>query len=274
MATYADVDAFFARWSGRSVDRDGKYGAQCVDFAAQYTSEISGVGFLPTLVTGGARDIYEQFSLGAYFDRIPNTLDFIPKKGDVGVFTKPYGKLVDAVGNTYYMGHICVCTGDGNTNWFDSYDQNWDAQVVKRIRHDYRYFLGVLRPKNLTAAQPQGEAMINSEQVKDLYRVLLGREADLGGIQTYTGKPWDQVFYAIKDSPEAQGHAKAQAKALQDMKDQIASQQAQIDKLNAQIKELGSKPVTEDQAAQVVADTVKPSVSFIQKVINLLRGKK
>jgi uncharacterized coiled-coil protein SlyX len=63
-------------------------------------------------------------------------------------------------------------------------------------------------------------------------------------------------------------------KQITDLTAQVSSQQVQIDKLNAQIKELGSKPVSEDQAAQVVADTVKPSVSFIQKVINLLRGKK
>lgn len=256
MSTYADVDAFLAKWLGKSIDRDGAFGAQCVDFAAQYTAELFGVGYLPTPVTGGARDIYERFSLGAYFDKIPNTPDYVPVKGDIVIWT--------AFSNNQF-GHIAIASGEGDTNTFVSYDQNWNVQKVERIRHNYNSVLGALRPKALTAVAPQGDIM-NAEQVKDLYRQLLGREAEPGGLATYTGKPWATVYYAIKDSAEGQAYTKAKAKQLQDLKDQIASQQVQIDKLNKQIADLGSQPVTQDQAAAVVADVIKPAVGFWAKV--------
>lgn len=273
MATYADVDAFFARWNGKSVDRDGAFGAQCVDFAAQYTAELFGVGYLPTPVTGGARDIYERFSLGQYFDKIANTPTFVPTKGDIVIWT--------AFSNNQF-GHIAIATGEGDTNWFNSYDQNWNAQRVEKVRHNYNSVLGVLRPKALTAGVKEMAVDINN--VKDLYRQLLGREANDSDAKSWVGLEWGRAYYGIKDSPEGQAFAKRRTDALNgfpvvqkqvtDLTAQVTAQQAQIDKLNAQIKELGSKPVTEDQAAQVVADTVKPSVSFIQKVINLLKGKK
>lgn len=53
-------------------------------------------------------------------------------------------------------GHVAVCTGEGTTSYFYSYDQNWNGKndPCTKIKHDYSHVLGVLRPKeqaNITA---------------------------------------------------------------------------------------------------------------------------
>lgn len=74
-----------------------------------------------------------------YFDVIPNTPTFVPKTGDLGIFNKG--------GHIGVSGHICICTGEGDTNRFKSLDQNWGGKQARVTTHDYRLFLGVLRPK-------------------------------------------------------------------------------------------------------------------------------
>lgn len=74
-----------------------------------------------------------------YFQIIPNDDSFIPQEGDIGVFNKT---------NSNIAGHVCICTGNGNTKTFKSLDQNWAGQSkVSEVTHDYINFLGVLRPK-------------------------------------------------------------------------------------------------------------------------------
>ena len=79
------------------------------------------------------------------FDRIANTPSFVPKKGDIVVWSKSMGGT----------GHIAIATGEGNTSYFYSYDQNWGYpyEPVTRHKHDYSKFLGVLRPKNQALAE-------------------------------------------------------------------------------------------------------------------------
>lgn len=74
------------------------------------------------------------------FTLIENTPDFVPMKGDIGVF----GASV-AVSHSY--GHICLCNGDGARTYFYSYDQNWNGKACQKVCHRYTAFLGVLRPK-------------------------------------------------------------------------------------------------------------------------------
>lgn len=74
-----------------------------------------------------------------YFDIIPNTATFVPETGDLGVF--------DATKENP-AGHICVCTGEGDTNGFRSLDQNYGGSYVRFVWHDYKNFFGVLRLKD------------------------------------------------------------------------------------------------------------------------------
>lgn len=132
-------DAFVNKYIGRAVDYDGSAGAQCVDLAKAYFKEVYGI---PQFSIGGsAKYYYSKFEtfpqLKGKFKRVKNTADFIPLKGDVAVWNS-------SKGNGH--GHVAICTGEGNLQYFYSYDMNWNGKAMKRVKHDYKGFYGVLRP--------------------------------------------------------------------------------------------------------------------------------
>ncbi len=61
------------------------------------------------------------------------------KNGDIVVWGA-------GLGNKY--GHIAISTGEGNTNIFYSHDLNWSGKTVHKVQHNYKGFLGVLRPND------------------------------------------------------------------------------------------------------------------------------
>ena len=135
----------FEKWVkkniGRGIDYDGTYGVQCVDLAKHYIKNV--LGITPQSI-GNAIEYYNKRKTSEYltknFKWIDNTAEFIPKKGDLCVFTSRSGH-----------GHISVATGDGTTSYFYSYDQNFPKakhEPMTLIKHSYNSFLGVLRPKN------------------------------------------------------------------------------------------------------------------------------
>lgn len=145
----------FEKWVkqniGRGIDYDGAYGVQCVDLAKHYIKNVLGV--TPQSI-GNAIEYYNKRKTSEYltknFKWIDNTAEFIPKKGDLCVFTSRSGH-----------GHISVATGEGTTSYFYSYDQNFPKakhEPMTLIKHSYNSFLGVLRPLN--------QANIGSEKKK------------------------------------------------------------------------------------------------------------
>ena len=134
------IDDFFNKVKGKKIDYDGVYKNQCVDLIKQYEFDVMCI--IPEAV-GDAKDYYLNFEnkkfLKNHFIKIPNTPDYVPLKGDVVVFG----------GGKY--GHICIATGEGNTSYFYSYDQNvgGNLEPVQRCWHNYKNCLGALRPKTL-----------------------------------------------------------------------------------------------------------------------------
>ena len=135
----------FEKWVkqniGRGIDYDGAYGVQCVDLAKHYIKNVLGIN--PQSI-GNAIEYYNKRKTSEYltknFKWIDNTAEFIPKKGDLCVFTSRSGH-----------GHISVATGEGTTSYFYSYDQNFPKakhEPMTLIKHSYNSFLGVLRPLN------------------------------------------------------------------------------------------------------------------------------
>lgn len=134
----------FEKWVsqnlGKSIDYDGVYGVQCVDLAKHYIKNVLGVK--PESI-GNAIEYYNKRKTSEYlaknFKWIDNTAEFVPKKGDLCVFTSKSGN-----------GHISVATGEGTTSYFYSYDQNFPRakhEPMTLVKHSYTSFLGVLRPK-------------------------------------------------------------------------------------------------------------------------------
>jgi hypothetical protein len=133
------LQEFIRVYSGKHLDWDGAFGAQCVDEARFYFAEVCGLCRQPAGVVG-ARDFYLTFEkdpvLTGNFAKIPNTPEFVPAPGDVVIWdkspTNPYG-------------HIAIFVR-GNVQSFDSFDQNLPTGAPCGIvHHTYQNVLGFLR---------------------------------------------------------------------------------------------------------------------------------
>lgn len=129
---------FVNKYNGKKVDFDGYYDAQCVDLFRQFNKEVLGIA-QPKGVKG-AKNFWTNFdndpNLYNNFTKIANTPSFVPQEGDVAIWYN----------GTY--GHIAICTGIGDVNKFESFDQNYpEGSACKKVTHNYSKFYGVLRPK-------------------------------------------------------------------------------------------------------------------------------
>lgn len=135
-----NYEQFIAKYEGKATDIDGSAGVQCVDLAKAYMRDLFGVPFFSV---GSAKNYFEKFDtypeLRGKFTKILNTPTFVPLKGDIAVWGSSKGKG---------HGHVAICTGEGNTRYFYSFDQNWNEKKCVKVYHDYKGFLGVLRPIN------------------------------------------------------------------------------------------------------------------------------
>ena len=124
------------RLANGPVDLDGAYGYQCMDLYNEYCQkvlELTGNTGAPV-----AKEILDNPYVKENFDFIVNYDEFVPKKGDVCVWT----------GGQY--GHVAICLGPADLNVFISLDQNWVPQQLTQEFHNYLYMapLVFLRPKN------------------------------------------------------------------------------------------------------------------------------
>ena len=124
--TQAEAVEWLHYMVGRSVDYDGAYGAQCVDFIKAYYAWL-GV----EAAHGDAQD-YRSNLLPDGFTRIENA---DPMPGDVLIYT----------GGKY--GHVGIFESE-----FSTYHQNWGQPYVQELTARYdaisdaRYYWGVIRP--------------------------------------------------------------------------------------------------------------------------------
>lgn len=135
--TYADVDNFFNKYNGVGIDVDGCYGVQCVDLVSKYIDEVCGIPNSTLMGYGYWTDYYSYPFLYNNFNRIANTPDLVPQKGDIVVWAEN-GR-----------NHVGIATGEGTTSYFYSYEQNWNSNndpTAKRY-NDYSGVSGVLRYK-------------------------------------------------------------------------------------------------------------------------------
>lgn len=134
-------DEYFKSVNGKGVDFDGNYGVQCFDLVNDYADKVLGCKPFVGLY---AWQIYTDFAAqpsSERYTRIANTPDFVPIKGDIVVWAQSLnGKA----------GHCAVATGEGDTKYFTSYEQNWTGKndPCTIVKHDYSHVLGVLRPKD------------------------------------------------------------------------------------------------------------------------------
>lgn len=121
------------------VDTDGYYGKQCMDLYNSFMREV--VGLNGNTGADRAKNILNNNYVMENVERIDNYPEFVPEKGDIAVFT----------GGEW--GHVAICLGVGNVNYFKSLDQNWNlGEELMTVNHNYFTFapLVFLRPKNRT----------------------------------------------------------------------------------------------------------------------------
>lgn len=137
------MDAWVKKYLGKAVDYDGVYGVQCVDLVKSFVKNV--LGITPQSI-GNAIEYYRKRNTSAYltknFTWYSYKKGFVPQKGDICVFTSKSGN-----------GHVSIATGEGNDDYFYSYDENYPHgkhEPMTKIKHTYHTLLGVLRPKNQT----------------------------------------------------------------------------------------------------------------------------
>ena len=135
-------DEFVKKYNGKATDYDGGYGVQCTDLVKLYAEKVFGVS-AGSAAWGNAKAYYTKTpaKLKNITTKIANTASFVPKKGDIMVWNGNVGSGA---------GHVAICTGEGNTSYFYSYDQNWGTKPMHKVKHTYDNVYGVLRPKDQT----------------------------------------------------------------------------------------------------------------------------
>lgn len=141
-------DKFVSTYNGKGTDYDGAYGVQCVDLIKLYLDKVFGI---KAGSWGNAKYYWLNFEkiseLKNNFTKISNTASFVPQKGDIMVWN---GKVGSG------CGHVAICTGEGTTSYFYSYDQNWNGKKMHKVKHGYDNVYGVLRPKDQSGISNKG----------------------------------------------------------------------------------------------------------------------
>lgn len=177
-------DEYFKTRVGKGIDYDGSYGVQCFDLANDYAVKVLGG---KQFIGMWAYEIYTNYASQpskALFEKIANTPSFVPKKGDIVVWSKTLNGRA---------GHVAVCTGEGNTSYFYSYDQNWAGRndPVTLVKHSYDHVLGVLRPKD--QAKVLGTAAGALTFVPGTYDLTVDLKVRTGAGTTYAQKKRSQL---------------------------------------------------------------------------------
>ncbi len=147
-------DSFLQRYNNQSVEKEDSSNLdQCFDLAFAWLDTLN----IPrdTIRHQFAYQIYTDLNpdTSQYFDLIANGPTNAPQKGDLVVFDTTIG----------IAGHVCVATGIGDANGFESFDQNWDTEhfyhldtngnkipYSRIVEHNYNGVIGWLRPKNIS----------------------------------------------------------------------------------------------------------------------------
>lgn len=235
--TYNDVDQFVNKWNGKGIDFDGAYSFQCWDLAAQYSHDVVGLQggpwqVMPTGPNGGAIEVFTVFQnpLSQYYTKIANSPDpnNVPQKGDIVIW------------NWGTYGHIAVCLGATSTS-MTVFEQNSPLGSVSHVTNGKSYggCVGWLRPKNMVTAPQGGNEVANRDQANNIYKAILFRDGDPGGLNNYTGKDANFIVSDMLGSGERKS-----------LEQQINTYRDFYNTYVNQIADLSSRP-TKDQLAQL-----------------------
>lgn len=135
------------------VDKDGAYGYQCMDLWNDFVELVLGE---ENVGADCAKNILNNPHVFELFDRIDNTPEFVPQRGDVAVWT----------GGTW--GHVALIE-DADINCFFSLEQNWKPQQLTEEFHDYLYMgpIVFLRAKDHEKLFPKMPEKKTNEEIAE-----------------------------------------------------------------------------------------------------------
>ena len=169
-------DQFITKFTGVFVDTDLAYGAQCMDLVHKYCQDVLGLSDLSILAAPAAYQVYTGFRWPQYFDKIANTPNGVPQKGDILI----YGTGMGA------WGHICIFVSGDVWN-ITSFDQNYPLGSSPHLqRHDYRYILGWLHPKQAPTT-PSVPSSTCSDYMKQIKTITYGTNTTANKLEQIKG---------------------------------------------------------------------------------------
>ena len=126
---------FLDRYDHKRIDFDGAFGYQCVDLYRAYVREVLGFPQSPP-VPQGAADIWTTYQ-EEYYTRIDNAGKFLPRSGDIVIWSRDYGKF----------GHVAICV-ISSPEFLICFSQNDPTSTSCRLKiYKYEHIQGWLRPK-------------------------------------------------------------------------------------------------------------------------------
>lgn len=259
-----NYDAFVAKWNTtdpknpKSIDWDGKFGAQCVDEVAQYCVENG-----KPVAYANAKDWANNPALLGAFDWIannPSDFNQVPKKGDIIIWSGYLPGSGDAQHPTSTgqgFGHISIFDHVVSAGIFSSLDQNWGGMYVHFVTHNWNYILGWLSPKASAPAPPSGggqEMIADTKEALLAYKLLRGNVPVTSGELAGTAGKRTWVEFATTAGPEIDNREKAKA----DTQAQIANLTTINNNLAKQIADItGNLTATKADKDAALAEIAK-----------------
>jgi hypothetical protein len=243
-----NLDQFIEKYKGKGVDYDHFYFTQCVDLVRQYIKEVLNQPQPRGVV--GAKDFWTNYesdpNLNQYFNKIPNTPEGIPSKGDIIVWGSTYGKF----------GHIAIINW-ANVNQFQALSQNDPSGSLTVLKnYNYTHILGWFNPKgNNMADMYNGYDLANRESMKVavdvLVRVQKGEFVEKSKLDELVNVKTAELSSKISNYEEENKGLRIQIQLLnkekQDQAVQIKSLHEDITKLNNELENCTSEiPGQED----------------------------
>lgn len=253
--------------NGTCLDWDNSYGYQCVDlinfyFDAFNLPGISGVGYAYEFWTNA----------GDEYIKIDNTTDAVPQVGDIIIWSNEVG----------YAGHVAIASGEGDTNYFVSLDQNWPlGSCTHYERHSYWGVIGWLRLKNnqntMTEKEIQEKLWAEAgTKIYDIDTVTRWAMIKLTGRFNYPGSKVihftaDSIFPDVltKEKDALKTSLEGKITALTNTYNtNLKIKDSQILELQKQIEELNEKPVIVTPEIPVVPEYTSYQKLWMQ-IVNL-----
>lgn len=138
-------NAFLDKYLRTAIDEDGWYWYQCVDLAKLYAKEVHWItlGSFGWTARTGWLNKSKTFDLKKW-NRIPYTIGFVPQRGDIIFYDKPWLTWHVAIVCEANKIDIMVIEENGSTWNGDGKGYN---QVNLETKRDYDSVLGVYRKK-------------------------------------------------------------------------------------------------------------------------------